>query len=70
MNAVRDLGVILDGELIMVKHMAKIASVYYYHLRCLEQVRRILGFEIAARLVSAYVIGRLDYCNSVLAGLP
>ena len=51
------------------KHIAKISSVCYYYLQRLKQVRRILVPEIAARLVSAYVISRLDYCNSVLAGL-
>ena len=69
-DAVHDLGVILDGELTMVKHIAKITSVCCYPIRCLKQVRRILGPEIVAWLVSAYVISRLDYSNSVLAGLP
>ena len=38
-DAVRDLGVILYGELTMDKHIAKITSVRYYHLRCPKQVR-------------------------------
>ena len=64
------LGVMLDVELTMAKHIAKITSICYHHLQRLNQVRQILGPEVAARLVSAYVISRLDYCNSVLAGLP
>ena len=63
------LGVMLDVELTMVKHIAKI-TICYHHLQRLNQVRQILGPEVAARLVSTYVISRLDYCNSVLAGLP
>ena len=31
---------------------------------------RILGREVTLGLVSAFVTTRLDYCNSVLAGLP
>ena len=33
-------------------------------------MRRILGIRTTASLVTAFVISRLDYCNSVLAGLP
>ena len=36
----------------------------------IEQVRRVLGENITARLVSTFVISRLDYCNAILAGLP
>jgi len=43
---------------------------WFYQLRRLKQVRRVLGPEISANLVSAFVASRLDYCNSLLAGLP
>ena len=67
---VRDLGVILDNELHMKTHVHKISGLCFYQLRRLKKIRRILGPDIAARLLSAYIIRRLDYCTSVLAGLP
>jgi len=30
----------------------------------------LLARDVAAKIVSAFVISRLDYCNAVLAGLP
>ena len=65
-DVVRDLGVLLDTELTM----RKITSICFYNLRRLKQVRRLFGPDITAWLVSAFVLSRLDYCNSVLAGLP
>jgi len=35
-----------------------------------QQIRRLLGRDVTAKLVSAFVISRLDYGNAVLAGLP
>ena len=67
---VRDLGVVLDSELSMKPHVSKVTSVCFYHLRRLKQVRRILGQQTTTSLVTAFILGRLDYCNSVLAGLP
>ena len=67
---VRDLGLHLDSELSMKHHVAKVAAVWIYHLRGLRQIRRRVGTEVTIRLVLAVVISRLDYCNSVLAGVP
>ena len=69
-DVVRDLGVLFDNKLTMKKHISEIMSVCFYHLRRLKQVRRLLGPDITARLVSAFVLSQLDYCNSVLVGLP
>ena len=35
-----------------------------------DEVRHQLGRKVTARLVSAFVLSRLDYCNAVLVGLP
>ena len=42
----------------------------FFHLRRLRSVRRQLRRDVSARLVSALVLSRLDYCNAVLVGLP
>ena len=67
---VRDLGVLLDSELSMKRHVAKVTSTCFYQLRRLRQIRLLVGQELTAQLVHAFVLSRLDYGNSVLAGLP
>ena len=67
---VRDLGVWLDNELSLRQHVAKVASACFYQLRRLRQIRRRAGREVTTRLVLALVTSRLDYCNSLLSGLP
>jgi len=39
------------------------AQTCFYHLRRLRSIRRQLGRTVTARLVSAFVLSRLDYCN-------
>ena len=70
MNAVRELGVTFDSELTMQRHVNKVASVCFHHIRRLKQIRRLLGPDLTAALFSAFVLSRLDYCNAILAGLP
>ena len=53
----------------MRQHISKLIVLWYYHLRRLKKFRRILGSTITCRLLSAFVSSRLDYCNSILAGL-
>ena len=67
---VRDLGVLLDGELSLSTHINRLTSVCYYNIRQLRSVRRCLTLETAHALVRALVHSRLDYCSGVLAGLP
>ena len=69
-ECVRDLGVLLDSELNLQRHIAKVTSVGFYHLRRLKQLRTVLGENITKQLVCSLILSRIDYCNTVLAGLP
>ena len=65
-TVVRDLGVLIGGELSMRQHVIRLAQTCFFHLRRLRSMRRQLGRDVMARLVSALVLSRLDYCNAVL----
>jgi len=41
-----------------------------YHIRTLPAIRDHFPRELASRLCTLVVISRLDYCNSVLSGVP
>jgi len=64
-NAVRDLGVTLDSELTMQRHVNKVASACFYHIRRLKQIRRLIGPEVTATLMSAFILSKLDYYTTL-----
>jgi len=69
-TTVRDLGVLLDSELSLKQHVNKVVSSCWYHIRRLRQVSHCIGQDVMKQLASAFILSRLDYCNSILAGLP
>ena len=66
-NVICDLGVLVDSKLAMLQHIGKIMELCHYHFQRLKKVRCILGPTITCRLVSTFVLSRLNYCNSILA---
>ena len=54
----------------MTHHISAITRACYFHLRRIRQVKRCLNEQCIRTLVQAFVISRVDYCNSVLTGLP
>ena len=54
----------------MVEHVNKICRTSYYHLRNISKIRKYLTEETTEILVHAFVSSKLDYCNSLLYGLP
>ena len=67
-NAQKILGFTLDCHLTMNAHVSNIARTCYFELRRLASIRRFLTSTATATLVSAFVLSRIDYCNSLLFG--
>ena len=67
-QSVKNLGFTLDCHLTMNAHVTNNARTCYFELRRLASIRRILTSTATATLVSAFVLSRIDYCNSLLFG--
>ena len=63
---VKNLGVILDAENSMQRHVANLCHISYYHLWELRRVRRYLNHATAVRVANALVSSHLEYCNSLI----
>ena len=66
----RNLGVLFDSGLTFNSFIQKTASTAVLHIRSLARIRDYLPQWLAKDLVNSLVLSRLDYCNSLLAGLP
>ncbi|KAJ8384764.1 hypothetical protein AAFF_G00198500 [Aldrovandia affinis] len=69
-QSARSLGVTLDNQLCFSSHIAAITRTCRFSLHNIRKIRPFLTQEATQLLVQALVISRLDYCNSLLAGLP
>ena len=69
-SSVRDLGVVLDSTLTFSQHIANLTRSSYFHLRRLRAIRRSVSSSVFTSIVHAFICSRIDYCNSVLVGLP
>ena len=67
-KSVKNLAFTLDCHLTMNAHVSNIARTCYFELRRLASIRRFLTSTATATLVSAFVLSRIDYCNSLLFG--
>jgi len=69
-EVVHDLTVLLDNQLALKHHINRVASTCFFDLRRLRHIKRHVLSEVMKHLVAAVILSRLDYCNSVLTGLP
>ena len=69
-SPVKNLGLRLDSNLSMVEHITKASSAAFFHLYNIRRIRKYLSKENTETLIHAFVSSRIDYCNSLLYGVP
>ena len=69
LNSVLQLGT-LDSTLSLHQHVVNVCSVAYLELRCINSIRNLLSIDVVETLVCSLVLSHIDYCNSLLVGLP
>ena len=69
-ESVRNLGVFLDESLSVETQVNQLCNVLYFRLRTISKIRSFLTVDAANTLAVAFILSRLDYCNSLWAGLP
>ena len=69
-GVVKNLGSWLDSTLSMNSHVNNICSNAFYYLYNIRRIRKYLSRRSTETLIHAFVSSRVDYCNSLLYGLP
>ena len=69
-TCIRNLGSWFDSEMTMDTHITKACSAAFFHLHNIKRISKFLSHDSLSVLIHAFVTSRLDYCNSLLYGLP
>ena len=51
-------------------HITQVCRVAYMHLSNVRKIRNMLTDEAVSQLIHAFITSRIDYCNSILYGMP
>ena len=67
---IKNLGAWFDEKLSMATHVTKICSAVFFQLYNIRRIRRYLSQESSETLIHSFMTNKVDYCNSLLYGLP
>ena len=67
-QSVKNLDLTLDCHLALNAHFSNIARTCYFELCRLAYICTFLASTATATLVSAFILSRIDFCNSLLFG--
>ena len=68
-GTIKNLGIIFDKNLTMKKHVSSLCRSVNFHLRNLNRIRKYIDRPTCEHAVRSLILSRLDYGNSLLAGL-
>ena len=64
------LGSWFDSHMDMATHITKTCGSAFFYLYNIRHIRKCLTSECTEKLIHAFITSRLDYCNSLLYGVP
>ena len=70
LHTVRNLGVTFDGNMNLEQHVKNVCKSAFYHIHNIAKIRDSLTQDDTETLIHAFITCKLDYCNSLLYGLP
>ena len=69
-QSVRNLGFYLDETLLVDAHIKYLCRILFCQLHRIGKICSFLSTDAANKLAVSLILSRLDYCNSLLAGIP
>ena len=69
-NPIQNRGAWFDTKLNMLTHINNCCSSAFFHLYNIRRIRKYLHHEATECLIHAFISSKIDYCNSLLYGLP
>ncbi len=54
----------------MEQHVSAVVRSCFFHIRSLSKVRPYITYKPASSIAVCLILSKLDYCNSLLSGLP
>ena len=66
----KNLGVIFDSTCSLKDHVANVCRSINFNLYSIGKIRKYLDRPTVEKLVNATITSRLDYCNSLMFGIP
>ena len=67
---VKNLGSWFDSHLKMSTHITNVCKACFFYLHNIRRIKKFLSKDSLLILIHAFIISKLDYCNSLLYGLP
>ncbi len=65
-----NLGAGFDSDMSMRHHVSLICKSGFYHLRNIARIKKCLSYDALQTVIHALISSKMDYCNTLLAGVP
>ncbi|XP_068680545.1 uncharacterized protein [Montipora foliosa] len=69
-HSAKNLGSWFHSHMDMATHITKTCGSAFFYLYNIRHIRKYLTSECTEKLIHAFITSRLDYCNSLLYGVP